>query len=326
MKEVIFIKRNSGKWKKIEELLNGGLHVNPDELYDLYVGLNDDFSYANTFYPDSETVQYLNNLTIQVHQKIYQNKKIGKKRFIQFWKTEYPLLLWQNRRYFWYALAIFVISIVIGAVSTAVDFNFPRLILGDHYVNKTLENIGKGDPMAVYKQANEVNLFLGITINNIRVAFLAFVAGVFVSVGTGLILLQNGIMLGCFQYFFYQYGLLGESFLTLYIHGTLELFSIVMAGAAGMAIGNSILFPGTYKRVVSFQRGAVTGLKMVSGVVPLFIIAGFFEGFVTRHTELSDSIRLAIILLSLVFIIWYFFLYPKYLSQKPTNHEKGIHI
>lgn len=316
MKEIIFIKRNSGRWKKIEELLNEGLHVNPDELYDLYVGLNDDFSYANTFYPDSETVQYLNNLTIQVHQKIYQNKKIGKKRFIQFWKTEYPLLLWQNRRYFWYALAIFVISIVIGAVSTAVDFSFPRLILGDHYVNRTLENIGKGDPMAVYKQANEVNLFLGITINNIRVAFLAFVAGVFVSVGTGLILLQNGIMLGCFQYFFYKYGLLGESFLTLYIHGTLELFSIVMAGAAGMAIGNSILFPGTYKRVVSFQRGAVTGLKMVSGVVPLFIIAGFFEGFVTRHTELPDSIRLAIILLSLAFIIWYFFLYPKYLSKK----------
>jgi len=316
MKEIIFIKRNSGKWKKIEESLSGGLHVNPDELYDLYVGLNDDFSYANTFYPDSETVQYLNNLTIQVHQTIYRNKKIERKRFSHFWKTEYPLLFWQNRKYFWYALAIFLTSVIIGTVSTAVDLNFTRSVLGDHYVNRTLENIGKGDPMAVYKQANEVNMFLGITINNIRVAFFAFVAGVIVSVGSGLILLQNGIMLGCFQYFFYTYGLLGEFFLTVYIHGTLELFSIVVAGAAGMAIGNSILFPGTYNRVVSFQRGAVTGLKMVSGVVPLFIVAGFLEGFVTRHTGLPNGIRLAIILLSLTFIVWYFFLYPKYLSRK----------
>ena len=324
MKEIVFIKRNSVKWKKIEESLNGKLAVKPDELYDLYVGLNDDLSYANTFYPQGESAPYLNNLTIQVHQKIYLNKKIEKKRFKQFWTTEYPLLLWHNRHYFRIALAIFLISMLIGSFSTALDLNFPRIILGDHYINMTLRNIEKGDPMAVYKQANETVMFLGITINNIRVAFMAFVAGVFVSIGSGFILFKNGIMLGCFQYFFYHYGLLGESFLTLYIHGTLELFSIIMAGASGMVIGNSILFPGTYKRIVSFQRGAITGLKMVSGVVPLFIVAGFFEGFVTRHTGLPNTIRVAIIVLSLSFIVWYFFLFPKYLSQKLTCHEHNI--
>lgn len=316
MKEIVFVKRNSGKWKKTETLLTGGLHVNPDELYDLYVGLNDDFSYATTFYPDSDTARYLNNLTIQIHQAIYKNKKIESKRFSTFWKRDYPLLFWENRRYFWYALIIFLTSALVGAVSTAIDLNFPRTILGDYYVNQTLENIGKGDPLAVYKQANELPMFLGITINNIRVAFFAFVCGVFFSVGSGFILLKNGIMLGCFQYFFYRYGLLGESFLTIYIHGTLELFSIVVAGGAGMAIGNSILFPGTYTRMVSFQRGAVTGLKIVVGVIPLFIVAGFLEGFVTRHTEVPDLVRLAIIVLSLVFIIWYFFLYPKYQLKK----------
>lgn len=318
MKEIVFVKRNSGKWKKTETLLTGGLHVNPDELYDLYVGLNDDFSYATTFYPDSDTARYLNNLTIQIHQAIYKNKKIESKRFSTFWKREYPFLFWQNRRYFWYALIIFLTSALVGAVSTAIDPDFPRIILGDLYVNKTLENIGKGDPLAVYKQANELPMFLGITINNIRVAFFAFVAGIFFSAGSGFVLFKNGIMIGCFQYFFYRYGLLGESFLTIYIHGTLELFSIVVAGGAGMAIGNSILFPGTYTRIVSFQQGAVTGLKIVLGVAPLFIVAGFLEGFVTRHTELPDMVRLAIIVLSLAFIIWYFFLYPKYQLKKPT--------
>lgn len=319
MKEIVFVKRNSEKWGRVEKLLNENLQINPDELYDMYVGLNDDLSYAATFYPRSETQGYLNNLTILLHQKIYVNKKVKRNRFVQFWKTEYPLLFWENRKYFWYAFIIFIASAFIGAFSTAVDLDFPRLILGDRYVNMTLANISNGDPMAVYKQANEVNMFLGITINNIRVAFFAFVAGVFFSFGSGIILLRNGIMIGCFQYFFYQYNLLGESVLTIYIHGTLELFSIIVAGAAGMAIGNSILFPGTLPRMVSFQRGASLGLKIVSGVVPLFIVAGFLEGFVTRHTELPDVVRGGIIVLSLVFIMVYFFLYPRYVKQKTIS-------
>ncbi len=324
MKEIVFIKRNSEKWKKIEDALNGHVRISPDELYDLYVGLNDDYSYARTFYPTGESSAYLNQLTIQVHQQIYRNKKIKKKQFSQFWKTDYPLLLYKNQKYFWYAFSIFVLSILIGVVSTAADPDFPRLILGDTYVNMTLDNIESGDPMAVYKKAQEMDMFLGITINNIRVAFYAFIAGVIFSFGSGLILLSNGIMLGCFQYFFYQHGLLGESILTIYIHGTLELFSIIMAGAAGLAIGNSILFPGTYTRLVSFQRGAVIGLKMVSGVVPLFIVAGFLEGFITRHTEFPDSIRITIILASLAFIVWYFFRYPKTIHLKLSSNGKDF--
>lgn len=324
MKEIVFIKRNSDRWKKIEGLLSGNKAIQPDELYELYIGLNDDLSYATTFYPASNTTRFLNDLTIQLHHKIYQNKKIKKGRFKRFWKTDYPLLMWENRKYIWYALVIFMVSALIGAFSTAIDNDFPRLILGDRYVNMTLENIQKGDPMAVYKQANEVNMFLGITINNIRVALYAFVAGVIFSIGSGIILLRNGIMLGCFQYFFYQHGVLGESILTIYIHGTLELFSIMIAGAAGMKIGNSILFPGTYKRIVSFQRGAAAGLKIVTGVIPLFIVAGFLEGFITRHTDFPQAIKIAIIILSACFIIWYFFLYPKYLSEKTTTHGKSL--
>lgn len=324
MKEIVFIKRNSEKWKKIENALQGNSSISPDELYSLYVGLNDDFSYANTFYPNGESTAYLNQLTIQIHQQIYRNKKVKKNQFTQFWKTDYPLLLLKNQKYFWFAFALFIISVLIGIVSTAYDQDFPRLILGDTYVNMTLDNIENGDPMAVYKKANEVNMFLGITINNIRVAFYAFIAGVFFSFGSGFILLSNGIMLGCFQYFFYQHGILGESILTIYIHGTLELFSIIMAGAGGFAIGNSILFPGTYKRITSFQKGAVTGLKIVSGVVPLFIVAGFLEGFITRHTEFPNPIRIAIILASLGFIVWYFFLYPRTVHKKLSTNGQAI--
>ena len=76
----------------------------------------------------------------------------------------------------------------------------------------TEENIEKGDPMAVYKDERKLGMFFGITTNNIRVSFLAFVLGFFGSVGTIIVLLQNGIMLGSFQYFFYSKGLFWTSF------------------------------------------------------------------------------------------------------------------
>ena len=115
-------------------------------------------------------------------------------------------------------------------------------------------------------------------------------------------------MIGCFDTFFYQHGLLGESLLATMLHGTLELSAIIVAGAAGLAIGNGWLFPGTYSRIVSFQRGAKRGMKIIVGTIPIFILAGFIESFITRHTGLNDIVRLSIILLSLAFVVFYFYL------------------
>ena len=81
-------------------------------------------------------------------------------------------------------------------------------------------------------------------------------------------------------------------------------------GAAGLALGNGWLFPGTYSRLESFRRGAKKGVKIVIGTVPVFVMAGFIEGFVTRHTELPDLLRLGFILLSLSFIIFYYIYLP----------------
>jgi uncharacterized membrane protein SpoIIM required for sporulation len=211
---------------------------------------------------------------------------------------------------------------LIGVISSSGDSGFVRLILGDSYVNMTLENIDKGDPMAVYKKMNGVDMFLGITFNNIRVSFFAFTMGLIFSFGTGWILLRNGIMLGAFQYFFHIHNLLLDSVLVIWIHGTLEISAIIIAGAAGLTLGNGFLFPGTYTRRQSFMIGAREGLKMIVSLIPIFIIAGFLESFVTRHTGMPIFLSLAIILGSLAFVIWYFIIYPlKLFNRKGVKNE-----
>ena len=212
---------------------------------------------------------------------------------------------------------------LVGAFSSANEGEFVRSILGDGYVNMTLENIEKGDPMAVYKQMGEFNMFLGITINNIRVALLAFSFGILLGVGTLYIMLRNGIMLGSFQYFFYEKGLLWESARTIWIHGTIEISVIIIAGCAGLVLANGMLFPGTYTRLESFKRGVKNGLKIMLSTVPFFIIAGFLEGFVTRHTEMPDAMAVLIILASLALILFYYVIYPIQLHKKEQkNHQQ----
>jgi uncharacterized membrane protein SpoIIM required for sporulation len=321
MREAAFVKKNKDKWQLFEDALYNKTSLSPDKLSDLYVELTDDLSYAKTFYPKGNTLVYLNSIASTAHQKIYKTKKESKNRFISFFKTEFPLSFYKHQKQLLIAFSVFAFFSLVGAFSSANDVDFVRLILGDSYVNMTLENIEKGDPMAVYKKANEVDMFIGITINNIRVAMFAFVLGILFSVGTLYIMMQNGIMLGSFLYFFYDKGLLWESSRTIWIHGTIEIAVIIIAGCAGLVLGNGLLFPETYSRLESFKRSMKDGLKIMVSTIPFFIIAGFLEGFVTRHTEMPDWLAIIIILSSLAIIIFYYVIYPIQLHKKQLKNE-----
>jgi uncharacterized membrane protein SpoIIM required for sporulation len=319
MREAAFAKQNKDKWLKFENVLRNNIQVSPDELSALYVEITDHLSYAQTFYPNSNTLRYLNGLSVLAHQKIYKTKRESRSRIITFFTHEFPLFFSQYQKQLLISFITFALFSLVGAYSSATDGNFVRLILGDGYVNMTLDNIEKGDPMAVYKQMGEMNMFLGITINNIRVAMLAFGFGIFFSLGTLFILMRNAIMLGSFQYFFYEQGMLWESARTIWIHGTIEISVIIVAGAAGIVFGNGLLFPGTYSRMRSFIRGAKDGVKILISTIPFFIIAGFLEGFVTRHTEMPDWLAIFIIGGSLFLILFYYVIYPIILKKK---HER----
>lgn len=319
MKEVTFIRQNIDKWKKTEKVVEQATTLPPDQLADVYADLTADLAFSQTHFPVSRITIYLNNLASALHHKIYRNKAEKWTRIVTFWTREVPLAMHDARRELLISFIIFTASAWIGVVSTVGDPDFVRLILGDSYVDMTLANIAKGEPTAVYNGSSELPMFLEITLNNIKVSFYCFAMGVLTSFGTGYILLINGVMIGTFQTFFYQHGLLWESALTIWLHGTLEIWVIIVSGAAGLALGNGWLFPGTYSRLESFRRGAKRGLKIIVGTVPIFMLAAFIEGFITRHTELPDALKLTLILISLSFILYYYIYLPK--QKKNENTE-----
>ncbi|WP_299365738.1 stage II sporulation protein M [Winogradskyella sp.] len=320
MREAAFVKQNKDKWLEFESILKNKADIDPDLLSDLYIELTDHLSYAKTFYKNSNTERYLNQLASKAHQNIYKTKKEPKNRIISFFTTEFPIMFYQHQRELLITFLVFAFFTFVGAYSTAGDGDFVRVFgLNDGYVNMTLENIEKGDPMAVYKEQGEFNMFLGITLNNIKVALFAFGYGILLGIGSLYFMMRNAIMLGSFQYFFYQQGLLWESARTIWIHGTIEISVIIVAGCAGLVMGNGILFTGTLPRLQSFKRGVINGLKILMSTIPFFIVAGFLEGFVTRHTEMPDWLAIFIISSSLALILYYYVYYPIKLHKKSNQ-------
>lgn len=310
MKEVVFIRQNIEKWRATEAIIDDIDNMSPDVLADAYVETTSDLAFAQSHYPQSRITMYLNNLASALHNELYRAKREQWTRLITFWTREVPATMRRERRALLVSLLIFVVSSFIGVVSQLGDTEFCRVILGNGYVDMTLENIEKGNPMGVYGNDEELPMFLGITLNNIFVSFVVFAMGILTTFGTGFKLFQNGVMLGSFQTFFFQQGVGYESMLAVWLHGMLEISAIIVAGAAGVVLGNGWLFPGTMTRLESFRQGARRSLKIVVGTVPLFIVAAFIEGFFTRHTEWPDAVRLTMILASLAFVLYYYVYLP----------------
>mgnify|MGYP001953153751 CR=1 FL=1 len=124
-------------------------------------------------------------------------------------------------------------------------------------------------------------------------------------------------MLGSFQYFFYEKNVFWESVRGIWIHGSMEIFAIVIECAAGLILGASILFPGTHSRYTSFKQGAKTGIKILVSTFPFTFSAGFLEGFVTRYSNIMPNwLSVGIILTTLGLISYYYLIYPFIVHKK----------
>ncbi|PBQ33814.1 hypothetical protein CNR22_19180 [Sphingobacteriaceae bacterium] len=322
MKESEFIEQNKEKWLEFENNLQKN-DVDPAKTSKLFVQITDDLSYARTFYKSRSVKLYLNGTAKLLFNDLNKSQKKGSAAFIKFWKTDLPLTMYHSRRAMLISFLVFVACFILGVVTSIQDKEFAASILSKDYVNMTNENIAKGDAMGVYKRDSEMKTFLPILYNNLKVDFLTFFSGIFMAIGSLVIMVVNGVMVGVFQYFFIEKGLFWESFLGIWTHGSLEIPAIILSGGAGLTLGRGLLFPGTHSRFQAFKLSGMNGLKIIIGVAPLTLLAAFIEGFLTRHTDIPDLIRFVFILIAFSFVLIYFFIYPRRVakSQKDETTE-----
>lgn len=315
MKEGLFIKKNLEKWKKISLMVRKDKRHDPLLIARAYEEVSADLAFVQTNYPMSDIVPFLNSLALNLHTSIYGSEKKEWTRLITFWTKDVPLEVYRCRKMMYVSVLIFVLSIILGILSTVFIPDYARYIMGDRYIDMTLNHIEHGMPMNVYNLQGQTDMFFSITVNNIMVSLNVLVSGLLTCFSTGVVLLHNGVMVGTFMTFCHQHGVLLDCLMALWLHGVIEITSIIVAGGAGLTLGKGWLFPGTYPRMESFKMAAKSATKVVIGLIPCFIMAGFIESFCTRHTEWPMALRLLFIIASIIFVTVYFIYLPKKVGQ-----------
>jgi len=312
LREGLFIKKNKDRWQAIQ---NGEI-TDADEMARSFTQLVDDLGYAKTFYPTSRVTQYINTLASRIFLSIYRNRKEETNRLSKFWKYDVPSVMYRRRKVLLFSFVVFAIFCAVGAFSASKDPGFIREILGDAYVDKTEENIRNGNPFDVYASESSLWMFFQIAMNNLLVDFASFFQGLLFGIPSMLILMRNSVMVGTFEQMFYEKGLGQQFFVTVLLHGLLELTALIIACASGIVLGKSMLFPGTTKRMEAFKRGAKDGVIMVVSLIPIAIIAAWIESYITRHYKMPIVYSLCVLIPSALFIIWYYILYPIKVHKK----------
>ncbi len=277
--------------------------------------LVDDLSYAKTFYPTSRVTKYINALASKIYLGIYQNRKEESNRLLNFWKYDVPLTVYKHWRIMAFSFFVFFLFYTVGFFTAKHNPAFIREVFGNSYVDETEKNIAEGNPFGIYGSGNSFFMWIGIMINNIIVSFMYFGKGILLGIFSLQSLGQESMRVGVFNYMFFDKGYGGNFILAVMIHGLLELAAIVMSCGAGVVMGTSYLFPGTRTRMEAFKTGVKDGVKIIVGLIPVLMLAAFYEGFVTRYYKMPVALNVFILATSAFILVYYFIIYPVKLKR-----------
>lgn len=308
-----FIKEREADWRELSRMLgqirSGGIkRLSKDELRQfgkLYRAVTSHLAVVQTYFPSSDASQYLNQLVAQAHTSIYRSRSLSFRSLFHLFSREIPAVFQRRIGYIVLAFILFAGAGFIGFIGCYFEEDLPRIVIGDEYIDKTEDNIAKGDPCAVYKTGVKPLASSIIMTNNLGVTFYAFSLGIIMGIGTTLIMIFNGIMIGVITFVFYQHQYTIEFLSTVMIHGTIELSCIFIAGGAGLLLGDALINPGNRLRRDALIQNGKEAVKLILGIIPWLILAGFIEGFITPM-DLSLPGRIAIILVTGTLFISYF--------------------
>jgi uncharacterized membrane protein SpoIIM required for sporulation len=286
-----FVQTRADLWARLEALLarartRGLRGLDKDEVHELtrlYPMIVVDVARARTYQLDPATQRRVNQLAIGAHGLIY--RPAAKHRLAslaRFFARDYPLM-WRRAWGYWaFATVLFAIAFLGALTLTQLDpaqarlFVSERLDLADPSPGVSAEDISER-----FRKMPSPPMAGMIIANNLTVAFSAFALGVTAGIGTCLVVIMNGLMLGGFVGFFVNYGLGYPLLAFLSAHGMLEIFAILVVSGAGLRMGLALAMPGGLRRSAALRIGARDALSLLAGTVPMFLLAGLIEGFVT---------------------------------------------
>ena len=250
-------------------------------MHDDYRHAAADLAYAQTHYPRSETVGFLNRLVGSAHGELYAARPRRAAAVREFIAGGYPRLVRQNWRPVALSSALLVAAVAVGWVLSYTDPGLARLLLPESFRDTIGQAVDSGPGVESGWLAMAPAISAAITINNVQVSLTVFAGGVTFGAITAWALVRNGLLLGVLAGAFGQAGAALTFWSLIVPHGAIELPAIALAGASGLMLAGALLFPGDRPRGQALRAVAPDAVRLVLGVIPLLLIAGVIEGFIT---------------------------------------------
>ena len=278
-----WLEKRKPYWSKLETLLNqsakSGLksltRTDLQELSLLYRQTAADLAAIREDRGSVHFARYVNQLLVRAHNTIYSGRRASASAMFSFFRKTFPVTFRRNLKHFLLAVIIFLIAGGVGAMLTRQNPDFKVKLLGPEMV----ETIDRHEMWTHSIVGIKPLASSAIMTNNLTVSFVTFASGIAFGVGTFFYLYVNGMMLGVIGAACHQYGMSLALWSFVAPHGSLELPAILIAGGAGFRLGYSMLFPGALRWKDSVAQGGIEATRLVSGVIPMLVIAGTLEGF-----------------------------------------------
>jgi len=280
-----WLEKRKPHWSKLESLLNqsdgAGLkslsRSDLQELSLLYRQTAADLAAIREDRGSIHFARYVNQLLVRAHNTIYSGHRASPMAALSFFWSAYPTAFRRNWRHCVLATAIFAIAGLAGAVLTYQNPDFKVKLLGPQMV-ETIDRhqMWTHSIVGIKPLASSF-----IMTNNMSVGFTTFALGITAGLGTIYMMAFNGLLIGVIGMACWLAGMSLQLWSFVAPHGVLELPAIFIAGGAGLRIAQGLLFPGILPRRDSLARAGSEAVQLLLGTIPILIIAGLIEAFVS---------------------------------------------
>ncbi len=292
-----FYESRQADWKALAQLLDrsrdGVGYLTPVEIERLgylYRAVTSDLALAQRDFPMDPVTAYLNQLVARAHAVVYRGEPLAWRRLVRFATTGFPRAYREAAPFVLAAALLFLLPAAIAGLAAAWQPESARWLLPAQvqYLIPSIEDHELWVDIPVQERPYASSFIMQ---NNIQVAFLAFGLGVLVGLPTVWVLVLNGLILGGLSGLTAHYGIAFELWTFVIGHGVIELSTIFIAGGAGLSLGWAIIRPGLYSRRDALTMAARRAVRLVIGCVPLLVLAGCIEGFISPAEGLSWPIK-----------------------------------
>ncbi len=292
-----WIARREINWQRLDVLLRqveqkGLKSLKSDkirELASLYRSVAADLARARSQEVGNTLIKSLQSLTTRAYTQVYQGSRRQEwQAALEFYRWGLPSVIQQTFGYIAFATALFLIGTLIAWWYAWQDPAFMSLIVPPRLIHQVQDEhkLWMGSIVGIEPLAST-----GIMINNLTVSFRAAAGGITLGLFTAYMLVVNGLLIGAIATLVGQNNLAYPFWAFVFPHGSLELPAIFFAGGAGFLLAKAILFPGKYRRLDALKFYGFLAVQLIFGIVPMLIIAGTIEGFISPSPYIPDPIK-----------------------------------